>query len=104
MSDAWITIVLLAIATAAIKAAGPVAVGGRELGPRLAPVVDLLAPAILAGLIVVETIGGERAYDLDPRIAGVAAGGLLLVTWKRSATLAAITLAAVVTALLRAIT
>ena len=78
MSDAWITIILLAIATAAIKASGPLAVGGRELGPRIAPVIDLLAPAILAGLIVVETVGGDRAIEIDPRIAGVAAAGCVL--------------------------
>ena len=103
MSDVWITIVLLAIATAAIKAAGPLAVGGRELAPRIVPVIDLLAPAILAGLIVVETVGGDRAIELDPRIAGVAAAGCVLVA-SRSATLIAITVAAVVTALLRAVT
>lgn len=102
MSDAWITIILLAIATAAIKASGPLAVGGRELGPRIAPVIDLLAPAILAGLIVVETVGGDRAIEIDPRIAGVAAAGCVLLA-SRSATLIAITVAAVVTALLRAL-
>jgi uncharacterized membrane protein len=103
VSDAWITIILLAIATAFIKAAGPVAVGGREMEPRVAAVVDLLAPALLAGLIVVETVGGDHSIDIDPRLAGVTAAGLLLVTWKRSATLAAIAVAAVVTALLRAL-
>ena len=103
MNDAWITIALLAIGTFVIKAAGPVAVGGRELEPRLAAVVDLLAPALLAGLIVVETVGGDHAIDIDPRIAGVVAAGLLLLTWKRSATLGAIALAAVITALLRAL-
>lgn len=103
MSDAWITIVVLAVATAAIKAAGPLAVGGRELGPRVAPAIDLLAPAILAGLIVVETVGGDRAIEIDPRIAGVTAAGCVLLT-NRSATLIAITVAAVVTALMRAVT
>ena len=101
MSDVWITIILLAIATAAIKAAGPLAVGGRELGPRVAPVIDLLAPAILAGLVVVETVGGDRAIEIDPRIAGITAAGCVLIA-NRSATLIAITVAAVVTAVLRA--
>jgi branched-subunit amino acid transport protein len=102
MSEAWITILLLAVATAAIKAAGPLAVGGRQLGPRVAPVIDLLAPAILAGLIVVETVGGDGAIDLDPRLAGVAAAGCVLLARPRW-TLVAITVAAVVTALLRAL-
>lgn len=100
MSEAWITIVLLALGTAAIKAAGPLAVGGRDLGPRVVSIIELLAPALLAGLVIVETVGGDRAFDIDPRIAGVAVAGCLLLARPR-ATLVAITLAAVVTALLR---
>ena len=100
MSDAWITIVLLALGTAAIKAAGPLAVGGRDLGPRVVSIIELLAPALLAGLVVVETVGGDRAYDIDPRLAGVAAAGCLFLA-RPKYTLVAITLAAVVTAVLR---
>jgi hypothetical protein len=100
VSDAWLTIILLALGTAAIKAAGPLAVGGRDLGLRVTSVIELLAPALLAGLIVVETVGGDQEIDIDPRLAGVAAAGCLLLARPRS-TLLAITLAAVVTALLR---
>jgi len=102
MSDVWVTIIVLAIATAAIKAGGPLALGGRELNPRVAPVIDLLAPALLAGLIVVETVGGDQAIDIDPRIAGVAAAGCIFI-WKPTWTLFGITVAAVVTAVLRAL-
>ena len=33
MSAVWITVAVLAVATALIKAAGPVLLGGRELSP-----------------------------------------------------------------------
>lgn len=64
--------------------------------------VELLAPALLAALIVVETVGGSDGLDPDARIAGVAAAGLVLA-WRRSAMLAAIAAAAIVTALARAL-
>src|SRR5215216_3100727 len=48
----WITIVAVALASAAIKAAGPMLVGGRDLPPRAAAIVALLAPALLAALVV----------------------------------------------------
>lgn len=52
MSALWVAIVAVALASAAIKAAGPVLVGGRELPPRANAVIALLAPALLAALVV----------------------------------------------------
>lgn len=104
MSEVWLTVGLLTAATFAIRASGPIAVGGRELGRRAAAVIELLAPALLAALIVVETVGGPDGLDPDARIAGVAAAGLLLLTWRRSPMLATIALAALVTAGVRALT
>lgn len=102
MSDVWLTIALLTVATALIRGAGPAAIGGRELGRRTAAVVELLAPALLAALIVVETIGGSAGgLDPDARIAGLAAAGAVL-TWRRNAMLTAVAAAALVAALLRA--
>ena len=102
MTDVWITIALLAAISAVIRACGPLALGGRELGARAAGVIVLLAPALLAALIVVETVGSEEGLDVDARIAGVAAAGLILVR-RPSAMLAAIAIAAAVTAGLRAV-
>ena len=47
MTDVWITIGVLAVRHGVIKAAGPVAVGGRELSPPAIRVISLLAPAVL---------------------------------------------------------
>jgi len=55
--------------TAAIKAFGPLAFGGRELSTLLARVIPLLAPALLAALVVTETIGGHgRTIAIDARL------------------------------------
>ena len=102
MTDVWLTIGLLAITAAAIRASGPLAIGGRDLGPRAASAIGLLAPALLAALIVVQTVGGDDGLDVDARVAGVAAAGAVLV-WRRTAMLAAIVVAATVTAGLRAL-
>ena len=74
MTDVWLTIALLTVTTVVIRGAGPIAMGGRELGRRTEAVIELLAPALLAALIVVETVGGpDGGLDPDARIAGVAA-------------------------------
>ncbi len=102
MNDVWITILALALSGAMIRASGPLIVGGRALPARLVGVVDLLAPALLSALIVVETLGSGRSIELDASLAGVAAAGLVLIR-KRDALLSAILVAALVTALLRAL-
>jgi branched-subunit amino acid transport protein len=99
---AWITIALLTIGTVAIKATGPVTLGGRELPPRVAGVVALLAPSLLAALVIVDTLGGEdRSLAIDERAAGLAAAAVALAA--RLPMLAVVLIAAAVTAGLRAI-
>jgi branched-subunit amino acid transport protein len=102
VSDAWTTIVVLTIATIAIKAAGPALVGGRELPPPVLRVIALFAPALLAALIVVETFGGEgRSLTVDARAAGLAVAGAVLVTTE--SLIGAVLGATATTALLRLI-
>ena len=100
MTMLWITIVAVALASAAIKAAGPVLVGGRELPPRAVAVVALLAPALLAALVVTETFGEDGHLVLDERAVGVAVAAAALAL--RAPMLLAIALAAATTALVRA--
>ncbi len=100
MTTLWVTIVAVALASAAIKAAGPVLVGGRELPPRVTSVVALLAPALLAALVVTETFGEDRHLVLDERALGVAVAGVALAL--RVPVLGAVALAAATTALVRA--
>ena len=102
MSDAWVTIIVLAVVTALIKGAGPAAVGGRELSPSVMRVLALLAPALLAALIVVETFGGgDKSLTLDARAAGLVVAGTVLATTE--SLIGAVVGAAGATALLRLI-
>jgi uncharacterized membrane protein len=102
MSEVWVTVAALAVTTAAIRASGPVLVGGRDLHPRLFGVIALLAPALLAALVVTETLGTpDGTLEIDARAAGVAAAGAALAL--RAPILVVIAIAAAVTALLRAV-
>ena len=101
MTTLWVTIVAVALASAAIKAAGPVLVGGRELPPRAIGVIALLAPALLSALVITETFGGDRHLVLDERAIGVTVAAAALAL--RAPVLVAVALAAVATALVRAL-
>ncbi|MCA1849402.1 MAG: AzlD domain-containing protein [Actinobacteria bacterium] len=100
MTTLWITIVAVALASAVIKAAGPVLVGGRELPPQAVAVVALLAPALLSALVITETFGEDRHLVLDERAVGVTVAAVALAL--RAPVLLAVALAAVTTALVRA--
>jgi len=98
----WITIAVLAIGTIAIKAAGPIALGGRDLSPRARAVVVLVAPSLLAALVVYETLGAESGgLTFDERLTGVLAAAAALLL--RLPMLAVIAVAAAASALARAI-
>jgi hypothetical protein len=101
VTAAWITIGVLALATAAIKAAGPVALGGRPLPPRATAVVMLLAPAILAALVVTETFATGRSLAIDERAAGLVAAAAAI--WLRASLPVVVIVAAVAAAAARAI-
>jgi Branched-chain amino acid transport protein (AzlD) len=68
----WVVIAALASATAALKLAGPLALGGRPLSRKALSIVELLASALLAALVVVETFGKGRSLTLDARVVGAA--------------------------------
>lgn len=101
MTALWVAIVAVALGNAAIKAAGPALAGGRDLPPRAVAVVSLLAPALLAALVVTGTFGDGRRLMPDERAVGVAVAGLALAL--RVPVLVAVVLAALATALTRAL-
>ena len=101
MSDAWWTVVLVGAATIAIKGAGPLLLGGKPLPSRIARVIGLLAPALLAALVAISTFGAERALALDERALGVAAAAVAVGF--KAPPLAVVVVAATVTALARAL-
>jgi Branched-chain amino acid transport protein (AzlD) len=99
MTGVWVTIAALAFATAALKLAGPLALGGRPLPARALTIVELLASALLAALVVVETFGNGRSLTLDARALGVAFAAVAL--WKRAPMIVVVLGAAAVTAIAR---
>jgi len=90
-----------AIITAALKAAGPIALGGRELPIWITSVIVLLAPALLSALVFTAAFadGDELAIGADT--AGVVAGGL--VAWRTGSIVWCVLVAAALTAALRAV-
>ena len=101
MTEVWITVGVLAVATAAIRVCGPVLLGGRELPAPAMSVIGLVAPALLAALVVIQTFSAPEggSFELDARIAGVAAAAFALRAGAQ--VLSVVVLAAAVTALLR---
>jgi len=95
----WVTIAALALATAGLKLAGPLALGGRPLPLRALGIVELLASALLAALVVVETFGNGRSLTVDARVLGVAFAVVALM--RRAPMIVVVLGAAAVTAVAR---
>jgi branched-subunit amino acid transport protein len=74
MSAQWAAVIAVGAGTVLLKAVGPVAVSGRRLPDRVTQLLDLVAPAILAALVVTETFASGRSLVFDARLAGVGAG------------------------------
>jgi branched chain amino acid efflux pump len=75
----WLVVAVVGAGTILFKASGPVLLGRRTLPPRVTAVVDMLAPAMLAALVVTQTAGGDRQLVLDERVVGVAAGAVAIL-------------------------
>ncbi|MDX6399202.1 MAG: hypothetical protein QOJ43_2610 [Gaiellaceae bacterium] len=95
----WLVIAVVGLATMLFKASGPVLLGGRSLPPRVAALVEVLAPAMLAALVVTQAVGGDRELVFDVRLAGLAAGGVALAL--RAPLIVVMATAAVVAAVIR---
>lgn len=95
----WLTIALVALVTFAIKGAGPALLGDRPLPPAFTRVVLLLAPALLAALVITNAAADGTRVRIGADTAGVAVAGLLLL--RGVGVLPVVVVAAVATALLR---
>jgi branched-subunit amino acid transport protein len=102
LAEEWALVAWLVASTATVRAAGPVALGGRELPVRAMRVISLLAPALLAALVVTETFRGEGSeLTVDERALGVVGAGAVLA--RRGSILAAMAVAMALTAGARAV-
>jgi branched-subunit amino acid transport protein len=95
----WVVIAVVGVVTILFKASGPVLLGRRELPPRALSLVEVLAPAMLAALVVTQTVGGNRELVFDERLAGVAAGAVAV--YLRAPLIVVMIVAAAVAALIR---
>jgi branched-subunit amino acid transport protein len=102
MTTVWIVVVVTGIGTLALKAAGPVLLGGRPLPDRLSGVVTLVGPALLAALVAIGTFAQGQRLVLDARVLGVAAAAVAIRL--RAPVLLVVIIAAAVTASTRALT
>jgi branched-subunit amino acid transport protein len=99
MSATWAVVLLVGAFTIAFKAAGPVLIGGRALPARLEEAFGLLAPSLLAALVVTQAVAEDGELVFDERLVGVgvAAAAIRL----RAPLILVMVLAAVSTALVR---
>jgi branched-subunit amino acid transport protein len=97
----WALIGLCAVVTAAIKGAGPVALGRRDLPVWFTDVIALMAPALLAALVCTAALADGDRLTVGADTAGVAVAGVAL--WRGASVIVGVAIAVAITALLRAL-
>jgi len=99
VSPTWTVVAIVGAATVVLKAVGPVLLGGRSLPPHVAGLVEMLAPALLAALVVTQAVAGDRRLVFDERLLGLVAA--VVAIRLRAPLLAVVVIAAAVTAIAR---
>jgi branched-subunit amino acid transport protein len=95
----WTLIAGCVVVTVAVKVAGPVLLGGRDLPDVVIRVVAYMAPALLAALVVTAAFADGHRLHVGAETVGMLAGGALL--WRGRSVVLAVLLAVAVTAGLR---
>ncbi|MEV6332400.1 AzlD domain-containing protein [Streptomyces sp. NPDC051909] len=101
MSGVWLAVLLVGAVSMALKATGPVLLGGRELPDSMQRVVALMAPTLLAALIATQIFGSGQALTVDARVVGLAVGAFGV--WRKWPTLLVVFLGAAAAAATRLI-
>lgn len=99
MSAAWSVVLGVGALAIAIKAAGPLLFADRGLPRRVTSALRLLAPAVLAALVVTQVFVSRGSLGIDERALGLAVAATALVL--RAPTLLVVVLAAATTAIAR---
>ncbi len=99
MSESWVLVLAVGLATIGLKAAGPLILGGRQLPAPVLGVVGLMAPALLAALIATNTLASGQQLVVDARLLGVGAAGVAVLL--RAPVIVVVAVAAMVTAVAR---
>ena len=99
MSTGWVVLVVLALGTYALKAAGPLLLGNRTLPPLLERVITLVPGALLAALVVTSAFGSKGRLVFDARAVGL--GAAIVALSRRAGFITVVVLAAAATAVAR---
>jgi branched-subunit amino acid transport protein len=99
VSPAWTIVMVVGAATVALKAAGPLLLGGHQLPAGVLGATRLLAPALLAALVITQAVAGPDGLTMDVRSLGLTAAVIALLL--RAPMLVVIVAAAATTALTR---
>lgn len=101
MSELWWVVIVASLAVFGLKLAGYLIPQKYVEGPALSRVAGLVTVALLASLVVSQTVFGEHGLSIDARIPAVVAAAALL--WLRVPFIVVIVAAAVLAAGLRAL-
>jgi branched-subunit amino acid transport protein len=101
VSTVWVVVIVTGVGTLALKATGPVLLGGRPLPDRVSGVVTLVGPALLAALVAIGTFADGQRLVLDARVLGVGAAAVAIRF--HAPVLLVVIIAAAVTATARAL-
>lgn len=72
----WAALLVLAAGSYALKAVGPLLLGGREPSPEAARLLALVAVPLLAALIAVQTLGDGDRLVIDARVPALVVAAL----------------------------
>ena len=95
----WTAVLAASVLCVALKATGYLLPAHWLDAPRPARIADLLTVALLAALVMVQTLGAGSAVVVDARLPAVGVAALLL--WARAPFLVVVAAAAGTAALLR---
>lgn len=97
----WIAVAVVGLGTISLRALGPALLGRRQLPEHLDALVSLLAPTLLAALVVTQTFGSTDGLVADARLVGVGVAAIAVAL--RAPLLLVVVVAAAATALVRAL-
>jgi branched-subunit amino acid transport protein len=99
MTTVWAAVAIVSLICILLRAAGPMVVR-KALPRRLDRWLQLLAPALLAGFVAVQTLATGHSLTVDARLAGVTMAGLAIMA--RRSPVVVLLAAAATTAAVRA--
>ena len=97
----WGFVFTLAATAYGFKVLGLVIIGDRKLPPVLDRCLALIPAALIAALVVKDTLSVGQHLQVDARAAGV--GAAVVAAWRRAPLIAIIVIGAAVTATVRAV-